>query len=103
VTGVVVLVIAMYVLVCASALGLAGFWLLALKRAGSAWSSNVRLWVRLNIAGNVLFVLFLTAAAFGAPEWSLLAMAVAFAALLVVRYRIKRRAADWPPRWIERS
>jgi hypothetical protein len=99
-----ILIVALFGIVCVSWLGHAALYLAALRRAGSAWSFHARLWVILKIIEFGWLLLFIGVAVTGVvPRWGLLLLATPLVVLWVVRSRVKRRATDWPPRWIDQA
>ena len=84
-------------LVFLSWLGMAGLWVVALRRLGSGWSRDLRLWTRLRVLEYAWLMLLLSAALLGLRYWIVLPMLIVFVALLVLRWVIRRRMPQWPP------
>jgi hypothetical protein len=95
--------VVLFGMVCVYWLSLAALYLLALKRAGSAWNPDARLWVQLKVLWFGLLPLFVAAAAVGVQRWGLLVMAIPLALLPFGMRRIRRRAVEWPHQWIDHA
>jgi len=74
-----------------------GILVVALRRLGSGWSRDLRLWMRLKILEYAWLLLFLSAMLLGVGDWVVLPMLIIFVALLVLRWVIRRRFPQWPP------
>ena len=98
-----ILVVGLMAVVFASWLGLAGLHIFVLKREGSAWIADARLWVRLRIAEYGLLLLVVGVAVAGvAPTWLLLLLAAPLVVLWFVRRRVRRRA-EGSPGWLDQT
>jgi hypothetical protein len=95
--------VVLFGMVCMSWLSLAALYLLALKCVGSAWNPDARLWVQLKVIWYGLLLLFVVAAAIGVQRRGLLVMAIPLAVLAFGLRRIRRRAVEWPPQWIDHA
>jgi hypothetical protein len=82
---------------------MAGIWIVALRRMGSSWSRDLRLWTRLRVLEYAWLLLLVTAMLLGVGDWIVLPMLIAFVALLVLRWVIRRRMPQWPPQFDQPS
>lgn len=78
-------------------LGMAGLWVVALRRLGSGWSRDLRLWTWLRILEYAWLVLLLTVAVLGLRYWVVLPMLIVGLALTITRWVIRRHFPQWPP------
>jgi hypothetical protein len=91
-------IIAVFALLCAAWLGYASLYVFALRRAGSGWSREARIWARVRVAEYVSLVVLIVAGLSGFPR-VVLTMGVVWALLVLVRSMVRRRIRDWPPAW----
>jgi hypothetical protein len=92
-----IVILGLLALVFLSWLGMAGLWVVALRRLGSGWSRDLRLWTRLKILEYAWLVLLLSVALLGLRVWVVLPMLIVWVALIVTRRVIRRRFPQWPP------
>ena len=92
-----VLALTLFFLLCALWLGMGALYFVALRRGGSGLEPATRLWLRLRVSEYGLLLVLIVSAVSGVPKWALLTMGASWLVLVLVRSRVKRRIADWPP------
>ena len=72
-------------------LGMVAFFVVGLRRLGSGWSRDERLWVQLKISEYAWLLLLLSVSLAGVRGWALLSMVIVWLALVVMARMIGRR------------
>lgn len=91
-----ILIYGLVVGVYLSWLAMAGFLVVALRRLGSGWSRDQRLWTRLKILQHAWLLLFVSMMLLGLPDWVALSMVIVWVALVGMGWMIGRRLPEWP-------
>ena len=93
-----ILILGLLALASLSWLFLGGLWVVSLRRFGSGWSRDLRLWTRLKILEHAWLGLLMSVALLGRSYWVVLPMLIVWVALIVARSVIRRRLPEWPPK-----
>jgi hypothetical protein len=77
-------------------LGMVALFVVGLRRLGSGWSREERLWAQLKASGYAWLLLLLSVSLAGVLDWVWLSMVIVWVALLVMTRMIGRRLPPEP-------